>query len=116
MKKMNFFKEIKKEWKQIVWPKKDEVVREKKNVVFKVNHTLATDKKNGYWAAGVLYAIVKTMLSSDLKEYSKENQRIIAIEKLSEIYTHDELMKILDKGTEIDSGEHTCEIVEDDAR
>lgn len=98
------------------YAKKDEVVKEKENVVFKVNHTLATDKKNGYWAAGVTYAIAKTMLSSDLKEYSKENQRKIVVEKLSQIYSRDELIKILDKGTEIDLGEHTCEIVEEEER
>lgn len=33
MKKMNFFKEIKKEWKQIIWPKKDEVIRKTSLVI-----------------------------------------------------------------------------------
>lgn len=94
--------------------KKDEVVKEKKNIVFKANHTIATDEKNGHWAASVIYGIVKTMLSSDLKEYSKENQRKIVIEKLSQIYSFDEIMKILDKGTEIDSGDYICEIIDED--
>lgn len=94
--------------------KKDEAVKEKKDIIFKANHTIATDKKNGHWAASVIYGIAKTMLSSDLKEYSKENQRRIVVEKLSRVYGHDQLMKILDKGTEIDSGEYIGEIVETD--
>lgn len=93
--------------------KKDEAVKEKKNIIFKANHTIATDEKNGHWAASVIYGIAKTMLSSDLKEYSKENQRKIVIEKLSQVYSFDELMKILDKGAEIDSGEHLCEIIDE---
>ena len=56
------------------------------------------------------------MLSSDLKEYSKENQRIIVMEKLGQMYSHEQIIKILDKGHEIDSGEHTCEIIEDEGR
>ena len=36
------------------------------------------------------------------------------LEKLSRVYGHDQLMKILDKGTEIDSGEYIGEIVETD--
>lgn len=94
--------------------KKDEAVKEKKDIIFKANHTIATDEKNGHWAASVIYGIAKTMLSSDLKEYSKENQRRIVVEKLSRVYGHDQLMKILDKGTEIDSGEYIGEIVETD--
>lgn len=94
--------------------KKDEAVKEKKDIIFKANHTIATDKKNGHWAASVIYGIAKTMLSSDLKEYSKENQRKIVVEKLSRVYGYDQLMEILDKGTEIDSGEYIGEVVEDD--
>lgn len=93
--------------------KKDEAVKEEKNIIFKANHTIATDEKNGHWAASVIYGIAKTMLSSDLKEYSKENQRKIVIEKLSQVYSFDELMKILDKGAEIDSGEYLCEIIDE---
>lgn len=94
--------------------KKDEAVKEKKDIIFKSNHTIATDEKNGHWAASVIYGIAKTMLSSDLKEYSKENQRRIVVEKLSRVYGHDQLIKILDKGAEIDSGEYISEIVESD--
>ena len=52
--------------------KKDDAIKETKNIIFKANHTLANDKRNGHWAASVIYGVAKTMLSSDLKEYSKE--------------------------------------------
>ena len=94
--------------------KKDEAVKEKKDIIFKANHTIATDEKNGHWAASVISGIAKTMLSSDLKEYSKENQRKIVVEKLNKVYGHDQLIKILDKGTKIDSGEYIGEIIEND--
>lgn len=77
--------------------KKDDAIKETKNIIFKANHTLANDKRNGHWAASVIYGVAKTMLSSDLKEYSKDNQRKIIVEKLSKVYTYDELEKILDK-------------------
>ena len=74
--------------------KKDDAIKETKNIIFKANHTLANDKRNGHWAASVIYGVAKTMLSSDLKEYSKDNQRKIIVEKLSKVYTYDELEKI----------------------
>lgn len=92
--------------------KKDDAIKETKNIIFKANHTLATDKRNGHWVASVIYGIAKTMLSSDLKEYSKDNQRKIIVEKLSKVYTYDELEKILDKGSSIDSGDYICEIID----
>lgn len=73
--------------------KKDDAIKETKNIIFKANHTLANDKRNGHWAASVIYGVAKTMLSSDLKEYSKDNQRKIIVEKLSKVYTYDELEK-----------------------
>lgn len=94
--------------------KKDDAIKETKNIIFKANHTLATDKRNGHWAASVIYGIAKTMLSSDLKEYSKDNQRKIIVEKLSKVYTYDELEKILDKGSSIDSGDSIGEIIDYD--
>lgn len=94
--------------------KKDDAIKETKNIIFKANHTLANDKRNGHWAASVIYGVAKTMLSSDLKEYSKDNQRKIIVEKLSKVYTYDELEKILDKGSSIDSGDSTCEIIDYD--
>ena len=94
--------------------KKDDAIKETKNIIFKANHTLANDKRNGHWAASVIYGFAKTMLSSDLKEYSKDNQRKIIVEKLSKVYTYDELEKILDKGSSIDSGDSICEIIDYD--
>lgn len=94
--------------------KKDDAIKETKNIIFKANHTLATDKRNGHWAASVIYGVAKTMLSSDLKEYSKDNQRKIVFEKLSKVYTYDELEKILEKGSSIDSGDYICKIIDYD--
>lgn len=91
---------------------KSEMTKERDNIVFTAKHILATEEKNGYWAAGVLYGIVKTMLSSDLKEYSKDNQRRIVFEQLCQMYSKEEIDKILDFGKEIDIGEYTYEIEE----
>lgn len=90
--------------------KKSDLIKERKNIVFTANHTIATDKKDGKWAVNVFYAIAKTMLSSDLKEYSQENKRKIILEKLGQVYSGDEIMKILDKAIDIDLGEYNCEI------
>lgn len=94
--------------------KKSEMTKERENIVFTANHTLSTEKRNGHWAASVIYSIVKTMLSSDLKEYSKENQRKIVIEQLNRIYNNDEILAILEKGNKIDSGEYNGEIINPD--
>ena len=40
-----------------------------------------------------------------MKEYSKEQQRQIIIQKLSEIYSYEEIFAILDKAEKIDLGE-----------
>ena len=92
--------------------RKSEMTKERKNIVFTANHALATEKKSGSWASSIIYGITRTMLSSDLKEYSKDEQRQIIIQKLSEIYSYEEIFEILDKATEIDLGEYTCEIEE----
>ena len=94
--------------------KKQEAVKEKENIIFRANHTLSTDKKNGHWGASVLFGIAKTMLSSDLKEYTIENQRKIIVEKLLHVYGYDKLNKILDKSEEIDLGDYNCKIIEND--
>lgn len=91
--------------------KKSEMTKERENVVYTAKHILADKNKNGYWGAGVLYGIVKTMLSDDLKGYTKEQQRRIVLNKLNEIYSNEEILKILDMASEIDRGEHTYEIV-----
>ena len=92
--------------------KKSEMTQERKNVVFTANHRIGTNNKNGYWAAGVIYGIARTMLSSDLSDYSKNEQRKRVLEKLNEVYSNEEIMEILDKATQIDSGEYTYEIVD----
>lgn len=92
--------------------KKSEMTQERKNVVFTANHRIGTNNKNGYWAAGVIYGIAKTMLSSDLSDYSKNEQRKKVLEKLNEVYSNEEIIEILDKATQIDSGEYTYEIVD----
>lgn len=92
--------------------RKSEMTKQRKNIVFTANHALATEKKCGSWASSVIYGIARTMLSSDLKEYSKEQQRQIIIQKLSEIYSYEEIFAILDKAEKIDLGEYTCEIEE----
>ena len=91
---------------------KSEMTQERKNIVFTAKHGMATEKKVGSWASSVLYGIAKTLLSSDLNEYSKQHQRLIVIETLSRIYDDDELSKILQKGINIDTGEYNCDIEE----
>ncbi len=66
----------------------------------------------GAWSSSVLRNIAKTMLSSDLKEYSRKNQKIIILRKLRQVYNNEELINLFNKGIEIDSGEHDCEILE----
>ena len=92
--------------------KKSEMTKQRKNIVFTVNHNLATEKRNGSWAVNVIYSMAKTMMSNDLKEYSKDNQAKIVLEKLSKVYSHEEIMKIIEKSSEIDSGDYICEIQE----
>lgn len=92
--------------------KKSEMTKARKNIVFTANHLLATEEKDGHWAASTLFGIIKAMISSNLDEYSEENKRKIIIEKMCEIYSKNEIDKILEKLGEIDSGEHTCEIID----
>ena len=96
--------------------RKSEMTKERENVVFTGNHVMANEKREGRWATSVIACVVKTMLSSDLKEYSKANQRKIIQQKLTEIYSADELVDILSMASDIDLGEHICEIEEPTAR
>lgn len=86
--------------------KKSEMNKERKNIVFTVNHNLANEKRNGTWAIKMIYNFAKTMLSDDLTEYNKENQAKIVLEKLSKVYSHDQIMKLIDKADDIDSGKY----------
>lgn len=89
-----------------------EMTKERKNIVFTSNHVIANGKRDGYWATSVIQSVVKTMLSLDLKEYSKENKNLIILEKLKEVYSLQEIMEILKMAEEIDSGKHICLIEE----
>ncbi len=92
--------------------KKSEMDKERENIVFRSNHNMNTEKKAGSWATSVIYSVVKTMMSSDLKEYSRENQRRIIVEKLIKVYGHEKLSEILDLAGRIDDGEFDYEITE----
>lgn len=91
---------------------KSEMTKERSNIVFTASHVIANEKRDGYWARSVIEAVVKTMLSSDLKEYNRENQRLIVLQKLKQIYSREEIMMILQMAEDIDSGEYICEIEE----
>lgn len=84
--------------------KKDEVVSAKNGVVYRAIHTIADGTKKGTWAASTIKNIIKVILESDLKEYKKEHQNLIAIEKMKDLYTLDELRKIFQIEEYIDSG------------
>ena len=86
--------------------KKDEVVSKKENVVFRSNHTIANKDRKGRWASSVIGNIVRTVLSSDLKEYNKENQKMIILEKIKQMYSIEQLKEIFALEEEIDSGDH----------
>lgn len=84
--------------------RKSEMTKERENIVFTANHVIASENREGSWAKSVLASIVKTMISCDLKEYSKKNQQIIVRQKLKQMYTTQELNEILEMAAEIDSG------------
>lgn len=90
---------------------KSEMTKARKNIVFTANHTLATEKKDGRWASSTIQGIIKAIMSSNLDEYSKENQMRIIKTKMKWVYSEDEIERILNKASEIDSGKHTCEII-----
>ncbi len=90
--------------------KKSEMTKERKDIVFTANHVIANDKREGRWAKSVISSLAKTMMSCDLKEYSKKNQQIIVRQKLKQIYAPQELKDILDMATDIDFGEYIGEI------
>lgn len=82
-------------------------------IIFKVDHNLADDSKVGSWAFGVLYAITKAMLSNDFKGLTKREQRELLLDTMKKYYGHKKFMEILDKGAEIDRGEHNGDIKEE---
>lgn len=86
--------------------RKSEMTKERENIVFTANHIIASEKREGCWAKSVLTSLVKTMMSCDLKEYSKKNQQMIVRQKLKQIYSPYELNDILQMATEIDLGQY----------
>lgn len=95
------------------YAKKDGVVNQKENVVYRAIHTLANEERNGRWADDVIANTVRILLSSDLKEYNKEQKGLIILEKLKLVYTLDQLRQIFKMQESIDSGEHLYDIVDE---
>lgn len=92
--------------------RKSEMTKERKNIVFTANHIIATERREGSWAKSVISSLVKTMMSCDLKEFSKKNQRVIIFQKLKDIYTPQEINDILNLASQIDFGEFIGEVKE----
>ena len=69
--------------------KKSEMTKERENVVFTSNHGLAIKNRKGSWASSVLTSVARTAGSSGVK--TKKGIR----EKLSEMYSSEELKNIL---------------------
>ena len=95
------------------YAKKDEVVSKKENVVFRSSHTVARDGKKGRWATSVIGNVVRSLLSSDLKEYKSDQQKLIILNKIKDMYSIEQIINILKLEEEIDSGEHLYKIVKD---
>lgn len=93
--------------------RKSEMLKERKNVVFKAHHVLGNDKKVGHWGSSVVFAIAKTMLGKDLKELNKKDFRKTVLDKLLEVYTLDELAEAWNFAGEIDRGDYNADIVEE---
>lgn len=89
---------------------KKEMAQERKDIVFKVNHSLANENRPGSWAINTFCTIAKTMIGSDLEEYSKNNQRLIILEKLNQVYGTKKVLEMLNKSKLIDEGNYLCDI------
>lgn len=88
---------------------KQEMTKERDRIVFRANH------RSGSWAIRVLYNIAKTMASSNFKDIkNKDAKAHRALDELDKIYSHEELMSILDLAGEIDDKEkYTYELIDD---
>jgi len=93
------------------YTQKDEVVSKKENAVFRSNHTIANESRKGNWASSVIANVVRTMLASDLKEYNNENQKLIILAKIREMYSMERMKEIFELENEIDSGKHLYGII-----
>lgn len=98
------------------YTQKDEVVSKKENAVFRSSHTIANEKRKGNWASSVIGNVVRTMLSSDLKEYNDDNQKLIILSKIREMYSVERIQEILKLENEIDSGKHLYGIVKENSK
>jgi len=86
---------------------KSKMVEERKGIVFTSRHTIATEKRVGSWARSVLYNIIKTRFSVDLDKLTEKEKRVLVEEKLKQMYSKSELVKILEMAISIDKGEFT---------
>ena len=93
--------------------RKSEMTKEREGIVFTANHNIAKEGRAGSWAKSVISCLAKTMLSSDLKEYSKKEQRAIILQKLKEVYDAKEFVDILEMAKKIDEGEYICQVEEE---
>lgn len=81
--------------------------------MYRAIHTLANEERNGRWADDVIANTVRILLSSDLKEYNKEQKGLMILEKLKHVYTLEQLRQIFKMQESIDSGEHLYDIVDE---
>ena len=87
---------------------KKDMIKERENIVFRTNHTIATNGKRGTWAENVLHNVLKTILGSDLANLSQREKRSKIIDKMSQMYLKEECEEILELCKKIDSGEYIC--------
>lgn len=86
-------------------------IKEIKNTGYKVKNNLATEKKRGSWGISLLYAVIKTMASSDMEypEGQEEERSSEAIEILNRRYNPKQILKMLNFIGKIDTGRCNCE-------
>ena len=85
--------------------------KEIKNTVHKVENSITTEKKRGSWGIDLVYAVIKTMASSDLEypEGKEEERSSEAVEILNRRYSPKQIKKILNFIKQIDTGRCNCE-------
>ena len=75
----------------------NEEIKEIKNTGYIVKNSIATEEKRGSWGIDFLYAVIKTMASSDMEypEGKEEERSRDAIKILHRIYASDQIIRIL---------------------
>jgi len=53
------------------------------------------------------------MLSSDLKEYNSDNQKLIILAKIREMYSMERIKEIFELESQIDSGKHLYGVIKE---